>query len=110
MNVQHKNLAAGRWNDMPLTEQMANIGSEVGRAIKWRNKNKKDLSDKAFIRALELLDLSMSSMKRFPRIKELARLREALVDYFHGDNEFSSTEASWNNYFGHFNYIVRRSR
>ncbi len=28
----HDSLAAGRWQQMTLVEQMANIGSEVGRA------------------------------------------------------------------------------
>jgi hypothetical protein len=38
MNYQHKELAAGRWQQMSLVEQMANVGSEVGRALNWRAK------------------------------------------------------------------------
>lgn len=30
---QHQQLASGRWAKMPFLEQMANIGSEVERAI-----------------------------------------------------------------------------
>jgi hypothetical protein len=38
MNEQHKNLAAGKWNSLAFFEQMANVGSEVERAIIWREK------------------------------------------------------------------------
>ena len=39
---------------MPLMEQMANIGSEVGRARKRLGKDKPQLAVVAFCRALEL--------------------------------------------------------
>ena len=108
MIVQHKNLAAGRWGEMPLCEQMAHIGSEVSRALNWRKKGNEDLSQKAAARALELLDLSLDSAGLFPRIKEFARLREAVVDYFYGTNQFSSSELLWRKYFDHFNYLARK--
>ena len=38
MSQQHKELAAGRWQQMPFIEQMANIGSEVERALKDRGR------------------------------------------------------------------------
>ena len=34
--VSHQELASGRWRTLSLLEQMANIGSEVGRAINAR--------------------------------------------------------------------------
>jgi len=108
MNIQHKGLAAGRWSQMSLCEQMANIGSEVSRALNWRQKNKIDFSQKAAERALELIDMSLASVKLFPRIKEFTRLREAIVDYFYGSNQFSSSESLWRNYFDHFNYAARK--
>jgi len=37
MNIQHKELAAGRWNKLSFVEQMANVGSEVERTINWRS-------------------------------------------------------------------------
>ena len=108
MTVQHKNLAAGQWSQMPLCEQMANIGSEVSRALNWRKKGNEDLSQKAASRTLELLDLSISSAGIFSRIKEFARLREAIVDYFYGSNQFASSETLWRRYFDHFNYALRK--
>ena len=108
MIVQHKELASGRWEKMPLCEQMANIGSEVNRALNWQKKGKKELSLKAAARSLELLDLSLNIAGPFSRTKEIARVREAVVDYFYGSNQFSSSEALWRKYFDHFNYLARK--
>lgn len=108
MNIQHKDLAVGRWSRMPLCEQMANIGSEVSRALNWQSKGNKELSLKAASRALELLDLSLDCVRPFPRLKEIARLRETVVDYFYYSNQFSSTETLWRKYFDHFNYAARK--
>jgi hypothetical protein len=110
MNHQHPGLAAGRWKELPFFERMANIGSEVERALGWRAKNNIEYSQKAFERALELVDLTLGSPDKRSHLKELARLREALVDYFCGANEFRSTESSWKNYFSHFTYAARGSR
>ncbi len=108
MTVQHKNLSQGRWSRLSFLEQMANIGSEVSRALNWRKKNNDVYCQKAVYRSLELVDLTLASIKGFPRYKELARLREAIVDYFYGANEFSSTEILWRKYFDHFNFAARR--
>ena len=110
MKRQHGELASGRWKEMTLSEQMANIGSEVSRALNWRNKGNEEYSRKAAVRALELIDLSLDCAESLPRLREVARLREAVVDYFFGDNEFSSSEALWRSYFDHFNYAARRAR
>lgn len=110
VNFQHKGLAAGRWSKMTLREQMANIGSEVNRALNWQKKGNKELSRKAAARALELLDLSLDCVRPFHRLKEIARVREAIVDYFYGTNQFFSNEALWRKYFDHFVYAARPAR
>lgn len=109
MSYQHKDLAAGRWEKFSFPEQMANIGSEVERALNWQAKNNPSYSEQAFRRALELLDLTLDGIRNFARLKELARLREALVDYFFGSNEFKSTEESWKKYFLNFTYAARKN-
>jgi hypothetical protein len=107
MSYQHKDLASGRWGRLSLLEQMANIGSEVERSLSWRAKGNLKYSRKAFERALELLDLSLDSAADPARLKELARLREAMVDHFVGTNQFRSTETSWRKYFLSFAYAAR---
>ena len=108
MNVQHQGLAAGAWQQLSFCEQMANIGSEVERALKWRAKNNSNYSLRALYRALELLDLTVSGCKKHCRLKEMLRVRETLVDFFIGDNLYSSTPQLWRRYFLAFNYAARR--
>ena len=109
MTYQHKELAAGRWKSLSFCEQMANIGSEVERALTWRAKNNVAYSQRAFERALELVDLTLETVSGFARLKEIARIRESMVDYFAGTNQFGSTDASWRQYFSHFTYAVRKN-
>ena len=107
MSVQHRELAAGRWAQMSLAEQMANIGSEVERALNWRAKNNAAYSLRAAERALELFDLSLGGSREFPRLRELARMRVTLVDYFYGANEYGSTEISLKRYFSPFTHVAK---
>ena len=60
-------------------------------------------------RALELIDLSLQYEGNRAHLREIARLREILVDYFRGANEFNSTDASWRKYFPPFAYASRRN-
>lgn len=110
MNIQHRELAAGGWDKLPFVEQMANIGSEVERAIKWRARKNPEYSRLALDRALELIGLSLAGEKKFPRLKELARVREALADYFVFGNSYGSTDEKWHSYFYPFNFAARAAR
>lgn len=109
MNFQHPQLAAGGWTKQSLPVQMANVGSEVIRAMNWQKKKNQDYSRQAFERALELLDLTLADSKNRYRLKEIARTRELLADYFTGKNEFKSTSQLWQNYFLAFNYLARKA-
>lgn len=105
--VFHTELAAGRWHTLSLVEQMANIGSEVGRAIKGREMQKPERAEMAAYRALELFDLSLDDPKHIRRLKEIARAREVFADFFFGDNTFGSTGESSQKYFTDFAIAVR---
>jgi hypothetical protein len=109
MKYQHKGLVAGRWENFSFMEQMANVASEIERSFNWRLKNNIDYSHKAFQRGLELLDLILDNTRDISRLKELCRVREALVDYFLGINQFKSTDASWRKYFSAFAYASRKN-
>jgi hypothetical protein len=109
-DVQHSSLAAGRWHSFSLVVQLANVGSEVERALNWRNKGNPQYSQQAFLRGLELLDLTIADPRHRHRLKEMTRLREALLDFFLGDNEFRSTEKSWRSYFFAFAYASALER
>ena len=88
MEYQHKSLANGRWQKPSFFEQMANIGSEVERA-------------------LELLDLTVDNEKNGNHLRELLRLREVLVDYFAFENICGSSDQKWHNYFYAFSFAAR---
>jgi len=107
VNYQHKGLSKGHWGELAFVEQMANIGSEVIRAINWKKKGRQEYSNLAFERALELLDLTLTLDIRPSCLKELARLREILADYFVFDNIYNSTDEKWQEYFLAFNYAAR---
>ncbi len=98
-NIQHKKQSQGNWQSKPYLEQMANIGSEVFRAIKWKNKNNEEYADIAFIRSLELFDLTKGSKLTPSQYRELTRMREIWVDYFKYKNQYNSTDESINKYF-----------
>jgi hypothetical protein len=107
MSYQHQSLAAGRWRSLSLVEQLANIGSEVERAMNWRQKGNPLYSRKALERSLELISLTIADPRHRTRLKEITRLREVLLDYFLGENVYQSNEHHWRKYFYAFGYAAR---
>lgn len=110
MSAQHKELAAGRWRELSFVEQMANIGSEVERFLNWRAKHQPEYSTKALYRALELIDLTLDANRQKGRLREVARVREMLVDFAQPAPLFKSSEESWRRYFLAFVHAARRNR
>lgn len=105
--IQHHDLAAtGRWASMPFVKQMANIGSEVSRVLRWKGKGKADRMEAALDRCLELSDLTID-LQHGARRRELLRAREILCDFCLGDNEYSSTSEQIQRYYDVFAYVVR---
>jgi hypothetical protein len=107
MTYQHDSLAHGRWQQMSLVTQMANIGSDVERAIAWKGKGNREYSRMAFERALELLDLTPAAGLSLAALREVRRVREALVDWHMGDNTYGSTDEAWQKYFYEFAVAAR---
>ena len=108
----HRDLAAGRWHELTLAEQLGNIGSEVSRASKWRGRNEQ-LATGALERALELLDLTLADPRlrgSVARLREIARAREVVVDFLAGSNEYGSTEISLQKYFDAYAIAARNPR
>lgn len=80
----HKDLAEGRWWELSLYEQLENVGSEVSRALRWKTRNP-GIAQGAIERVLELLDLTLADPRHrrsVARLREIARTREVLVDFF----------------------------
>ncbi|MBI3442558.1 MAG: hypothetical protein HY007_02230 [Candidatus Sungbacteria bacterium] len=110
MTYYHTSLAEGRWQTFSFFEQMANIGSEVHRALMWQEKNKGHF-DLAIDRALELFDFTLEDPRwRGPKLKELARARELLCYAAFGENPYHTDLADLDKYFFTFAFAARLKR
>lgn len=109
MTHQHKTLAGGRWSNLPFLEQVANIGSEVERTIAWKEKGNDEYSDKAFIRSIELFNMTLSGSLTLPQLKEIARTREIWTDFIKYGNQYKSTKSQWRKYFLQLLYAYKMS-
>lgn len=106
---RHRDLAAGRWRELSLAEQLGNVGSEVGR-MRCRSGNDEASAVAAFERALELLDLTLADPRWRGRRREIARARELLCDAASGGREYGSTVEDLDRYFLPFAVAARRNR
>jgi hypothetical protein len=104
----HKNLAAGKWFNLSLAEQLANIGSEVSRASKWQGKDK-NIFWGAVERALELFDLTLADSRWKGRLQEIARTREVFCDTVLGGKNYKSSFEDIESYFLPFAFLVRKN-
>ena len=108
----HSTLAAGRWQALTLAEQLGNVGSEVSRALKWKDRNP-DIARGAVYRALELMDLTLGDPQHrssVARLREIARAREVMVDFLLGSNEYHSDGDSLQRYFDGFARLAAHRR
>lgn len=93
----HKSISQS-WYTFSLCEQMANIGSEIERALSWKKKQNSLYSQHAHARALELFDLTLSDPKLQDRQKEITLAKTLWIDYFSGKNTYNQTEHQWKSY------------
>ena len=83
-----------KWAAMDFISQMANIGIEVGRTLKWKQKGNTTLAQNAFIRALDLFDLTIETGRingslsfRDSMLRELLMARDLFCEeYLSEDN------------------------
>lgn len=102
----HKELAAGRWFNLSLAEQMGNIGSEVYRAARQKDKDEK-LFWLAIEKALELFDLTLADERWRGRRYEIARAREVFCDAVFGGEFYKTTFENLMPYFDQFAFAAR---
>lgn len=105
-NFFHKDLAAGRWFELSLAEQLGNIGGEVSRACNSQNVNPERFQ-KAVERALELFYLTLSDRRWVGRLKEIGRAREVFCDAVFGGKEYGSSFSALEKYFNYFALSAR---
>jgi hypothetical protein len=104
----HADLAAGRWRTFALVEQLANVGSEVERALRARARGLPQRFDRAVDRALELFDLTAADDRwSGPRRREILRVREYFCQVCFGDDLDSDADAYLSRYFLQFAKAAR---
>ena len=103
----HHDLAGGRWQQLSLVEQLANIGSEAHRASAAKTLGNEDRLAAALDRFLELFDLTLADGRWIGRRRELARAREVALDFLVGDNVHGSSPQSLDAYFLPFAVAAR---
>lgn len=103
----HEGLAAGKWGELTLMEQLANVSSEVGRAARARSLGNEARLARALDRALELFDLTLADPRWAGRRREVARAREVVCDFLVGANVHGSTSESLDAYFLPFMVAAR---
>ena len=109
--MQHRDLSAGRWNELSVSAQFANIGSEVGRAMSAHEQGLAARQEAALRRAFELIDLTLANTTlRSSARREAARVRELVADYFYGDNSYQTSREQWDRYFNQFAVAANAAR
>ena len=76
---------------------------------RWQGRDER-LMDRAFERALELLDLTLADPRWRDRLREIARARELLCDAASGGREYGTTVEDLDRYFLAFAVAARSSR
>ena len=89
------------WYAMPINVQIANVGSEVARAIRWRGRDAKK-ADSFCSKAIEFWEIIKSDPKNSHRQDEIEAAIEELRDYFLGDNLYQTTDQVLTNYYDAF--------
>jgi S-adenosylmethionine:diacylglycerol 3-amino-3-carboxypropyl transferase len=109
MATSHATLAAGRWATLTLAEQLANVGSEVDRAVTAWGARRMDRFERALARALELFDLTAADPRcRGHRRREILRAREESCRLFFDDEVPSDAVRTLQKYFLQFALLARR--
>lgn len=107
--AMHAGLANGRWHTMPLVTQLANVGSEVDRAIRAHEHGNSDRWTSAFARALELFDLTATDDRwRGHRRREILRARELFCGIFYAMPPVSADADFLRKYFLEFAVAARK--
>lgn len=109
MEFRHKDLSEGRWQKLSFAEQMANIGSEISRAIRWQKSDER-LFWGAIERTLELFYLTVADSRWRNRLKEIVRLREVFCDAVLGGKDYGSCLKDIERYFFHFALYSQKTK
>ena len=100
-----------RWAQLDILEQMGNIGSEVGRAIKAQKADMEVRAQGAILRALDLFSATTEQLakEKSPRLKEVLRARNEFLRLFY-DGTFHQDADNIERYFMQFAVAAQKLR
>lgn len=91
-----------KWFAMPVSMQISNVGSEVARAIRYKNNGDQQKSINFCNKAIEFLSVIEKDPKNEHRKGEFDFCIEELQDYFLGSNEYHTTDEKLKRYYDAF--------
>ena len=101
----HGGLTHERWERLSLADQLANIGTEVARAARAKNRPDEGRLQRHFELVLELFEFTLDDERWRQQRLEIGRAREIVCDFLAGDNEYGSSAESLDAYFLPFSYL-----
>ena len=90
------------WFAMPVGVQISNVGSEVHRAIRWKNRGDVQKKNSFCMKAIEFLELMKKDPKNRYRTGELDCCIDELQDYLMGENSYNTSEEQLIKYYDAF--------
>jgi hypothetical protein len=106
--LDHLEQAREVWAKFSLEEQMANIGSEVSRALHAKGNSPRYWG--AVARALDLFYLTIEDPRWKGRLREILRVRELFAAAALGSDEFKTSLQDLDRYFDCFAWLARTGR
>ncbi len=105
---EHLESAKISWAKFSLAQQMANIGSEVNRALQAKGNHMRYWG--AVTRALDLFYLTVEDPRWKGRLKEILRVRELFAAAALGSNEYNTSLQDLDRYFDFFTWLACSDR
>lgn len=106
--LEHLESVRASWAKFSLDEQMANIGSEVGRTLRSSGNQARYWG--AVSRALDLFYLTIEDPRWKGRRREILRVRELFAAAALGSDEFKTSLKDLERYFDCFIWLARANR
>ena len=105
---EHLKAVRASWAKFSLVEQMANIGSEVSRALRAQGNPSRYWG--AVTRALDLFYLTVEDHRWKGRLREILRVRELFAAAVLESDEFKTSLQDLDRYFDCFVWLARSER
>lgn len=78
----HKELSQDKWNRFDKKNQILMIGSELGRVKTWICRKDYEEARESYLRAIEIIDLTINDPKWKDCLRELLRYKELIAEAY----------------------------